>query len=434
MQPETRKISLPWQIVWLCLGVPLALLMSLGLAWNLWPATHPYRDLTQDWLSTRCFFNGLSIYTPHSESAPKFLGETPNWDVRVNAHPPTSVLLLLPLGLLSHPHALLVWNLLSLLLLAAAVWIVLGARGLDCEPLYLVAAGCLLVCSTPLAAQVKTAQFNSLLALLIALVWIASRQDCGVIAGALVGCAASLKLFPGFLLLYFLGTRQWKALWVAVGTVVALHVLAVLTFGAGDVVRYFRDVVPQVSTWQSAWVNCSLTGFWSRLFNVTTGDTRELIRAPGLARILSLLSSGLVTALVGWRVWNAQSLRDRDLAFAATVLAMLLVSPITWDHYLLMLVVPVALLWHYRADTVSVQLLLAATIAVFMVGIFPAVALWRQITLGPSPRGPYVGIASPWQALGLLALPTYSLLLLLMLSLQSPRDQAGHLVGNGPSL
>jgi hypothetical protein len=54
--------------------------------------------------------------------------------------------------------------------------------------------------------------------------------------------------------------------------------------------------------------------------------------------------------------------------------------------------------------------------------------------LGPSPRGPYVGIASPWQALGLLALPTYSLLLLLMLSLQSPRDQAGHLVGNGPRL
>src|SRR5262249_30548436 len=160
-------------------------------------------DLTQDWLSARCFFNGRSIYTRISESSPQFLGTTPEWDIRVNAHPPTSVLLLLPLGLLPHQHALLVWNLLSMLLLAAAVWVVLGARGLDCEPLYWVAAGCILVCSTPLGAQVKTAQFNSLLAFLIALAWAASRADRGATAGALVGGAASLKLFPGFLLLYF---------------------------------------------------------------------------------------------------------------------------------------------------------------------------------------------------------------------------------------
>src|SRR5262249_31420412 len=153
--------------------------LSFGAAWHIWPATHPVRDLTQDWLSAKCYFAGASIYSRHSESVPRYLADvagTDEWNVTVNAHPPVSVLALLPLGLLPHDAALLAWNLLSLAMLAAAVWVVLGPRGLNCEWPYWLAAGCILAASTPLAAQGATAQLNPLLVLLIALSWASERN------------------------------------------------------------------------------------------------------------------------------------------------------------------------------------------------------------------------------------------------------------------
>src|SRR5262245_49903648 len=165
---------------WLLVGLPAALILSFGLVWHIRPATHPWRDLTQDWLSARCFFEGRSIYTRHSESVPRYLPEVvggSEWNVTVNAHPPVSVLALLPLGLMPHEAALLTWNLLSLVLLAAAVWVVLGPWGLNCEWPYWAAAGCILAASTPLAAQGATAQLNPLLVLLIALSWTSVRRS-----------------------------------------------------------------------------------------------------------------------------------------------------------------------------------------------------------------------------------------------------------------
>jgi alpha-1,2-mannosyltransferase len=263
---------------------------------------------------------------------------------------------------------------------------------------------------------VKYAQINPLLTLLLALAWVSDRHGKPLVAGGLVGVAAGLKLFPGFLLLYFLGTRQWKALAAAAGTIVGLHVAAVGVFGLGEVVHYFRDVVPQVSEWRSNWLNCSLGGFWSRLFDVTDGNSREWFHSPALAKVLTYATSGGVTAAVGWRTWQARTGEQRDLAFAVTVVAMLLVSPITWDHYLLLLFVPAAILWYYVATTTSWQLLFAAI--VFPTGWLP-LYLWWGLFFAPSPTPTPSGyvVAAPWQSVAILSPATYSLLALLILGL-----------------
>src|SRR5688572_3539154 len=196
----------PLRAIWLLAGVPAALILGFGLVWHIRPATHPFRDLTQDWLSARCYFDGQSIYTRHRESIPRYLGDSSDrrdWNVEVNAHPPVSVLVLLPLGLLPHDAALLVWNLLSLGMLVYAVWIVLGPTGLNCQWWYSLAACCLLAASTPLAAQGATAQLNGLLTLLVAMSWASERHGKEWLAGGLLGLAAGIKLFPAFLLVYF---------------------------------------------------------------------------------------------------------------------------------------------------------------------------------------------------------------------------------------
>jgi Glycosyltransferase family 87 len=408
-----------WRSFWLLVGLPAALILSVGLAWHIRPATHRFRDLTQDWLSARCHFDGRSIYTRHSESVPRYLADSEGgdeWSVAINAHPPGSVLALLPLGLLPHDEAVLTWNLLSLAMLACAVWVVLGPWGLNCEWPYWLGAGCTLIASTPLAAQGATAQLNPLLVLLIALSWASERRGKELFAGGLLGLAAGIKLFPAFLLVYFVCTRRWRAVLAAGGTMALLHATAVLAFGSRDVLTYFQQVIPEVNTWRSAWLNCSLAGFWSRLFDVTDVGTRELFHAPPLARILTYASCGALTAAVARSAWRAKSREQRDLAFAAAVVAMLLVSPVTWDHSLLLLLVPVAILWYHIAKTAESQLLLAALL--FVPTFVPACRLW-QLMLEPVSLPVMNRLADPWRSVVALAIVTYCLLGLAALALFS---------------
>ena len=401
-------------------GVPVALILAFGLVWHIRPATHAFRDLTQDWLSARCYFNGQSIYTRHHESVPAYLGDrgaAETWPVEINAHPPVLVLLLLPLGLLPHDLAVLLWNLLSLVMIGAAMWIVFGPRGLNCEWRYFLASCCIVAGSTPLAAQGATAQLNGLLLLLIALAWSSARRDRQVAAGIWLGLAVASKLFPAFLLVYFLATRRWRAVIATLTTIVLLHVAALLVLGSGDLWNYFVHVVPQVRNWQSAWLNCSIAGFWSRLFDVTDVGTRPWFHAPLLSRLLIRASCGALTAAVAWHAWRARSVRQHDLAFAAVVIAMLLASPLTWDHSLLLLILPIAILWYYLATTAESQLLL--TVVLIAPAYVPAYHLWRLL-LGPASLPVMNRLAGPWQSVTVLALVTYCLICLLALAMYSP--------------
>ena len=63
-----------------------------------------------------------------------------------------------------------------------------------------------------------------------------------------------------------------------------------------------------------------------------------------VARWGTLLSNLAITAIVATVVHRARTPTERDLAFATTVTAMLLVSPVTWDHSLLLLLVPIAVI------------------------------------------------------------------------------------------
>jgi hypothetical protein len=408
------------RFVWALAVIPAAMLFA-GSAWHMRPEAYRYRDLTQDWLSARCYADGLSIYTPHRESVPRFLDYDDagrEWTVPVNAHPPVSVLAMLPLGLLSHDAAIWAWNLASLGMLVAATRVILGPRGLHCEWRYLLAACTLLAASTPLAAQGAAAQFNPLLLLLVALAWSCDRREQPLAAGALIGLAAAIKLFPAVLVVIFVCRGRWKAVASAAATLVLLNAVAFVTFGSRDMLCYVQHVVPELDAWRSAWLNCSLAGYWSRLFDVGDPGTREWFHSPLLARLLTYATSGLLVAAVGWRAWRATTLEERDLSFAAAVVAMLLVSPVTWDHSLLLLVLPVSILWYYLAQTASTQLLLAALLVV--PAFVPAMQVW-ELLLEPAWLPVMQRVADPSRSVVALALVTYCLLGLAAFALfQSP--------------
>jgi hypothetical protein len=90
-----------------------------------------------------------------------------------------------------------------------------------------------------------------------------------------------------------------------------------------------------------------------------------ITRSPFLASLLILCTCILVLGTVLWVVARARTRIELDLAFGATMTAMLLVSPITWDHYLLLLLIPLAIAWAQLPKSQYFRLLFMAMVIAF---------------------------------------------------------------------
>src|SRR3954463_7553538 len=101
-------------------GALLVVAAMAAFAAILWPSSRPPAgvggDITQDWLSAREALAGRPAYGDLREAALRHLGSEPAGSLRVNAHPPASVLVFLPLAYLAHEDAFFAWNALSLVL------------------------------------------------------------------------------------------------------------------------------------------------------------------------------------------------------------------------------------------------------------------------------------------------------------------------------
>ncbi|QJW97120.1 glycosyltransferase family 87 protein [Frigoriglobus tundricola] len=332
-------------------GLLLVALATAGFALGTGSAFRPppgyVGDFTQDWLAVREFGAGRPVYGSLPDALRRHMnGEPPEDFLQWNAHPPGSLFLVLPLARLDHADAFFVWNLVTFPLFVVAVGIVLVELGAGSGRARAGAATVIAVAGAtcyPLYHQVLMGQFNALLAFLFALAWAADRRDRAVLAGAAIGLAAAVKLFPAFLALYLIAARRWRALGAAAATAAAIGALALGLFGTGAWRTYAGEVVPAVSAkYATQWNNLTLRAFWLRLFDPTP-ESRviPLYHAPVLGAALAAAARLAVTGLAARAAWRAASVAGRDRAFAATVAAVVLVSPIAWPHYLILLVVPV---------------------------------------------------------------------------------------------
>ena len=134
-------------------------------------------DFYQDWGSARNYWAGLPIYTPHSTSIPRYLGllSNPMPSIEYNIHPPTSVLLVLPLGQLNYPDAVLVWNLISLVALLASLMIV--AMTLSVPQSVILPGLALLPFCLPVLGNLQMGQITMVICFLITAMWRSSDRS-----------------------------------------------------------------------------------------------------------------------------------------------------------------------------------------------------------------------------------------------------------------
>jgi hypothetical protein len=233
-------------------------------------------------------------------------------------YPPTFIPLVLAFGLLPASLATLTWTTLLLGAFAAGVAVMPVSR--RTRWLVVLLAGQ----SWPFLYAVKLGQVGPLLFLLFALGWRwLDRPRVVGVAGAL---GAAIKLQPGLVLAWAVLTRRWRA--VAVGAIVlgALALAATLLAGiAGwsDFVMLVGRVSDPIAT----------------PHNVTPGAVAYQYGASlELASAVQWASMGLVGLVV---VGAALRLPPAP-SYLVAVVASQLLSPILWDHYALLLLLPVA--------------------------------------------------------------------------------------------
>ncbi len=176
----------------------------------------------------------------------------------------------------------------------------------------------------PLLYAIKLGQVGPILLLLFAAGWRALRSDAAV--GITAGLGAAMKIQPGVVLAWALLARRWRA--VAAGAVVLAVLAIAITVVAGpatwlDFADLLRRVTDPIAT----------------PHNFTPGAVaRRLGAPPTVASAVQAVTIGL--SLVAVVVAGLRLRPDRG--YLVAVVASQLVSPILWDHYALLLLLPVA--------------------------------------------------------------------------------------------
>jgi hypothetical protein len=257
-------------------------------------------------------------------------------------YPPLLAIVLVPATALpdevggSSPVAILV----SLLLVGCVVGtlLVLGVHDWRCYPVVLLYPATL--------ENIEYGAVGPVLGLLVALGW--RYRDRVAVTSAAIGGAIVLKVFLWPLLVWLAATRRWIA---AVGSAAVALALALLSWAAIGF-RGIADYPELLRRLSDLEAENSYSAF-AILVALGVPET--------LSRVLVVIAAGTLLVLA----WRAAAGRDGDRRSLTLALAAgFVLTPILWLHYLVLLVVPIALarprlsaLWFAPLALVAFELL-----------------------------------------------------------------------------
>lgn len=265
-------------------------------------------------------------------------------------YPPFGALVAVPLALVPAAAALVGWTAVSLAFAYALVAVAFGPA-LDRLPqrrgLLTGAAAAVLIWTIPMSQTISFGQVNLPLAFgcLLDCTW--TRRHRGI----LVGVATAWKLTPGLFIVYFAVTRQWAAALRAALTTIACELLAAL-------------VLPGASR-----------AYWLHLIFDTKrpGDPHYYTNQSVLGAIVRLhlpawLWPPVALAVMGYGLWRAADAHRQGreiMAVALVGLTILLISPISWQHHAVWIVLVFGVLAAWAETPLQAAAVLAA-LAVFL--------------------------------------------------------------------
>lgn len=345
-------------------------------------------DLCQDIASIHRALHGSNPYGPLTECGVLFY----------SPHPPVSLLVMAPFAWLPAAAAGLLWDLVGLGMVALSLALIVRELRVALHPARLAVLLGLLMVWPPLLDTLLEAQMSTALLLLLTLAWLWRRRDLPELAGAALGLAAALRLFPALAALYLLLRRDWRTLKGIVVSFGAASALALLLVGPRGYRSFIFTATPNVSaTWGRSAHNISLWGLANHLI------ARTAAGVVGVALVAAYLA---LLAYVTWRN-RARSARADEATFLLYYPAMLLVSPLGWQYYFLVLLAPVLVLARdvgWLGGLVSPPLTRGATLVIRMLLVVFLSAPWLYRIPALNTQTGTIPLALTLPTLALLAL------------------------------
>jgi len=261
---------------------------------------------------------------------------TPGYE---SAEMPTLLLFLEPLTKLSLERAYWLWTMLNVICLAVAMFLLLrpSVSGLSTPTAWSLAALGLLY--LPVSVQFEYAQTQIVILMLLAAAMRSMTRSHEPVAGFILATAGLLRGFPLLLIGYLFVRREWRTFWYSV---VGLVIGVVLTWGmVGAPCLSFA----RAAGWAMERVylqipnNFAVGAVVSRLFwnssGFFLGEQFDIVRKIAMVVAYAVILGFTIRATL------ATHGKDRDWrAFSLWVISCILLSPIAWLHYFVLLIIP----------------------------------------------------------------------------------------------
>lgn len=256
--------------------------------------------------------------------------------------PPLAALIPMPLILPGRNPGLEVWRALSLAAHFGALAVLLRALGVPrasmLTPLALAVWGVL----WPVRTSLYEGQWDAFFLLAVAAAWWAAARQRGLLAGAILALAGNVKPYPLLALGYFVARRRWGTVSAGLLGCGLVFAGAGLAVGLDETLVFLQAVMPQLGGTTGYSQNQSFAGFLVRLVD---RDLRPIVSHTPLVYLLSrafTLGSLLLLGLMTSRTPRSPS--GAALQYAGWVAGMPIVIPVAWDHYQVLLALPLVVL------------------------------------------------------------------------------------------
>lgn len=289
-------------------------------------------DFVQDYIAATKLLQGTSVY---GDSTPSFLPDLLKKTETKNFHPPLSAVFFIPFSYLPYWVAFVTWNILLLASLAG-IFILIRSEYPATNIFYSTALGITLL-TYPFIESVGLDQSSPLLALLLTLTWVFLRRKKEAIAGIILGSAIALKMFPALAIVGLIFSRSNRTVISSIIAVLFLSAAFCLIGDSADIMLFFTDIAPRNSNLWSYFVsNYSLRGVIVPLFSVTPWSL-PVWSAPEIGTTCSTIFSLVFLIYYAYLAKKVSLIGGAPAAFLISLPAMLILSPIAWPHYLLIL-------------------------------------------------------------------------------------------------
>lgn len=328
-------------------------------------------------------------------------------------YPPFLAAVVRPLALVPFPTAELVWMGFNLVLLFISARLLLEVSRQSTRWRNWLGLFAVLLIYPPEVSDLSFGQLNTLLPTLATLAAVllmradsyaspAQRENprtrdvaLQVLAGALIGLAAGIKLYPGVLLLPLIVRRRYAALLGAFGGIGLTLVVGRIGGGGWEnIAEYVFDVLPHRAT-EFLPINQSLYAVVFRLiggtstynFSVFSADNRVtmtvhgLIDAPQLVLPLTALLSLAIFGVTLWALWQSSKHRSQlPLDLALTSAMFLMLFPQVEPHYYTFLLLPFAVWIRYKSEWRHTATVILLVLSLLLVNRF-----WKPLAVSNFP-------------------------------------------------